>query len=101
MLAIISASGFSGIANVTKANLVVILIIIFTSGAAAMFIYYYGLRQVTASESTIFELAFPVSAVALDYLLHGFLMNIGQAVGAVLLIGSITILTLELNKAKA
>jgi drug/metabolite transporter (DMT)-like permease len=101
MLAIISTSGFAGITKMTHANLLVILTIVFTSGAAAMFIYYYGLRRVTASESTIYELAFPVSAVALDYFLHGFLMNIGQVIGAILLVGSITILTLELNKGKA
>ena len=45
-------------------------LIVFTSGAAAMFIYYYGLKKVTASASTILELFWPFSAVILDYFIN-------------------------------
>jgi len=50
-------------------------IIVFTSGAAAMFIYYYGLKKISASAATIFELAWPLSAVILDFILNRNILN--------------------------
>ena len=47
-----------------------LILIVFTSGAAAMFIYYYGLKRVTASASTILELFWPFSAIILDYFIN-------------------------------
>ena len=64
-----------------------LILIVFTSGAAAMFIYYYGLKRVTASASTILELFWPFSAVALDYFIHHNVLSSVQlaAAGALLL----------------
>jgi riboflavin kinase/FMN adenylyltransferase len=47
-----------------------------------MFIYYFGLKRVTASVSTICELAWPLSAVAFDYFLNGNTLNNIQLVAA-------------------
>lgn len=61
-------------------------IIVFTSGAAAMFIYYFGLKRITASTATICELAWPLSAVILDYLLNKNVLTGGQIIASVVLL---------------
>jgi len=57
-------------------------VIVFTSGAVAMFIYYYGLKRIPASVATICELAWPISAVVLDYFLNGNTLNSVQLFAA-------------------
>ncbi|MBN2567484.1 DMT family transporter [Candidatus Woesearchaeota archaeon] len=64
-----------------------------SSGVVAMLLYYYGLRRVKAMVATICELAMPVSAVALDYLIHGTVLSAWQGVGAVALTLSILRIT--------
>ncbi|MFA4833932.1 MAG: EamA family transporter [Patescibacteria group bacterium] len=61
-------------------------IIVFTSGAGAMFIYYFGLKRITASTATICELAWPLSAVLLDYLLNKNILTGGQIIASVVLL---------------
>lgn len=67
----------------------VFLLIAFTTGGAAIFLYYYGLKKITASVATICELAFPLTAVVLEYFLHGNILNPLQWMGVTLLIFSI------------
>jgi len=61
-------------------------IIVFTSGAGAMFIYYFGLKRITASTATICELAWPLSAVVLDYFLNKNILTSGQIIASVVLL---------------
>lgn len=63
-----------------------LLLIVFTSGAGAMFIYYFGLKRITASVATICELAWPLSAVFLDYLLNKNILTSGQIIASVILL---------------
>jgi hypothetical protein len=63
-----------------------LVLIVFTSGAAAMFIYYYGLKRVTASASTILELFWPFSAVILDYFINHNVLNLTQIIAALFLV---------------
>ena len=56
---------------VTPMQWQMLLAVVFLTGGGALFIYYWGLKRVTASVSTICELAWPLSAVALDYFLNG------------------------------
>ncbi|RMF05713.1 hypothetical protein D6764_04040 [Candidatus Woesearchaeota archaeon] len=55
-----------------------------------MLIYYYGLKRVQAMYATIAELFFPVSAVALDYVVNGSVLSPVQAFSAVVLVATIT-----------
>jgi len=74
-------------------------IIVFTSGAVAMFIYYFGLKRVTASASTILELFWPLSAVILDYILNKNVLSTVQIIsGLVLLFAIVKILSRERKK---
>lgn len=66
-----------------------LVLIVFTSGAAAMFIYYYGLKRVTASASTILELFWPLSAVVLDYIINGNVLSWVQLIAALFLLFAI------------
>lgn len=85
--------GWGGFAAVTGVDVVTLLIIAFTTGGVAIIIYYYGLNKISASISSICELAFPFSAVILDYTIRGSVMSLGQWLGATLLVGSVLAIT--------
>jgi len=65
-----------------------LILIVFTSGAAAMFIYYYGLKRVTASASTILELFWPFSAVVLDYFINKNILTPVQIIASLVLLAA-------------
>lgn len=67
----------------------VFFLIAFTTGGAAIFLYYYGLKKISASVATICELAFPLTAVVLDYFVRGTVLSVIQWLGVALLIFSI------------
>ncbi len=90
LIIVISLSETSSISNVTTNQWIIFLIIAFTTGGPAIFLYYYGLKNITASSSTILELAFPLTAVVLEYIIHGNILSIIQWVGVAILIYSIT-----------
>lgn len=55
------------------------------TGGPALFLYYYGLKRISASVATICELAFPLTAVILEYFLRGHLLGLFQWIGVVIL----------------
>ena len=90
MLMISSATqSISSIADISTKQLLVFLLIAFTTGGTAIFLYYYGLKRITASVAAICELAFPLVAVILEYVVHGNILNPVQWVGALILLYSI------------
>ncbi len=85
--------GFSelpSITMITQNQWLIFVLIAFSTGGPAIFLYYYGLKNVTASTATILELAFPLSAVVLEYFLHGNILSLVQWIGVAILIYSIT-----------
>ena len=80
---------FNKISEITSHQLLIFIIIIFTSGGLAMFLYYYGLKRVKASVSTICELAFPLSAILLEFLIRGRMLSWSQWLGAIVLLVAI------------
>lgn len=72
-----------------------LLIIACTTGAAAIFIYYYGLKRVKASSSTIFEMAFPIVALLLEFYIQGTTIQPMQYVGVIILVFAILMLARE------
>ncbi len=70
-----------------------ILAIVFSTGSVALFIYYYGLKHLPATHTTIYELFWPLSAVLFDWLFRGRLLMTSQYVGAILLLTAIILLT--------
>jgi len=77
------------ISDVSSTQLIVFIIIAFTTGGAAIFLYYYGLKRISASVAAICELAFPLTAVVLEYLIRGNILDPVQWFGALILLFSI------------
>jgi len=65
------------------------LLIALITGGPAIFLYYYGLKHISASVSTICELAFPLTAVLLEYMLRGNILGGVQWIGVLILLLSI------------
>ncbi len=78
MLFSIIATKSLNLGSVTTQNWLILFIIAFTTGSTALFAYYWGLNHVRASAATIFELAFPISAVVFDYLINKNHLSIVQ-----------------------
>lgn len=90
MLLIVLATG--NVANfnqITLSQLLIFLVIVFSSGGLAIFLYYHGLKQVTASASSIYELAFPLTAIMLEFIIRGNMLSWAQWLGAIILSYSI------------
>jgi drug/metabolite transporter (DMT)-like permease len=97
MGALVLALGKLGnFAAVTQFQWLVLFVIVFTTGGLAIGIYYYGLRFVTASKATFYELAFPFTVIVLDWLLNGKFLSPGQLLGAAILVYAV----LKINRAK-
>ncbi len=90
MLLIVGAMGeIKSIYNITSTQWWIFLLIAFTTGGTAIFLYYYGLKKITASVATICELAFPLTAVLLEYFLRGNILTPVQWFGVAILMVSI------------
>ena len=90
MMIIATATGdISSISQITTKQIIVFFIIAFTTGGAAIFLYYYGLKRISASVASICELAFPLTAVVLEYFVHGNILSPVQWIGAGVLLISI------------
>lgn len=89
LVLVVSLGDISSITNVTTKQIQIFLIIAFTTGGAAIFLYYYGLKRIPASVAAICELAFPLTAVLLEYILRGNLLDPVQWIGAIILLMSI------------
>ena len=98
MVVLLAIRGFSDINIITVAQWKILLLIVFTTGSVALFIYYYGLKHVKASHSTIYELFWPLSAVAIDWIVRGRILSPEQYIGGAVLIISIILLTREQKK---
>ena len=95
LLIITSSGNLSDIDSLSIENYKTIIVIVFTSGSIALSIYYYGLQNLPASHTAIYELVWPLSAILIDWLIRGKTLSLAQMVGAIILVSSITILTKE------
>lgn len=90
MLIIVVPGGtINNLADISSTQIYIFLLIAFTTGGAAIFLYYYGLKKISASVAAICELAFPLTAVILEFILRHNILRPVQWVGAVVLLGSI------------
>ncbi len=89
IIIVLSLGELNAISSVTNKQWVVFLIIAFTTGGPAIFLYYYGLKSTPASISAICELSFPLTAVLLEYFVHGNMLTLSQWIGVSLLLTGI------------
>lgn len=88
LVIVLSTDDIKIISDISSKQVVVFLIIAFTTGGAAIFLYYYGLKRITASVAAICELAFPLTAIVLEYFIHGNILDPVQWAGVGLLLFS-------------
>lgn len=93
MLVIVLLTGHLGdFSQITPRNWLFIALIGLTTGSGAIFLYYYGLRHVKASISTFLELMYPITAVALDFLVNKTVYTPVQWVAAGVMLFAIVML---------
>lgn len=102
MLLIVLSSGIVWeVSDVTSKQSMIFLIIAFSTGGPAIFMYFYGLKRISASVATICELAFPLTAIILEYALRKNILGPVQWIGVViLLISIIRVTNLKTNNQK-
>jgi drug/metabolite transporter (DMT)-like permease len=97
LVIVFSSREISSFSEITTNQIIIFLIIAFTTGGLAIFLYYYGLKRITASVAAICELAFPLTAVLLEYILRGNILDMVQWGGAVVLLLSILRVSITQN----
>ena len=93
LFVLISTGQYEIITEMTLDHWKYILLIVISTGSLALFIYYYGLNHLPASHVTLYELFWPLSAVAMDWYIRGNMMSPVQWMGTALLIGAIILLS--------
>ncbi len=98
MMTIVFIGGnFNQFAVSTTDNWIYFVLIALTTGSGAIVLYYYGLNKVKAIIATICELFFPISAIILDYFVHGTRLSPVQWISAAIMIFAI----ISLNRSNA
>ena len=95
MFALVSTGQYEAVADMTLSNWGYIVLIVLSTGSLTLFIYYYRLNHLPASHVTLYELFWPLSAVAMDWFIRGNMLSTAQWFGAALLLGAIILLTRE------
>lgn len=94
VLFVLLGSGDAGFSALTGGDFVGVVLLAFVPGLLALLLYYQGLRATPASAATLAELAFPLSAVGLNYFVFGTVLTSTQWLGVALL--AVTIVTMTL-----
>lgn len=66
-----------------------LIAIVLSSGTVALSIYYFGLKKVQASQSTLLEMFWPISAVTIDWVFFDHALTWSQILGAILMLTAI------------
>lgn len=80
---------FAEISNIRYEQLGFLIAIVLSSGTVALSLYYFGLKKVDASQATILEMFWPVSAVLIDWIGFGHTLTASQILGAVFMLFAI------------
>jgi drug/metabolite transporter (DMT)-like permease len=90
MLIITLTTGtLKSLTDISTTQILTFLLIAFTTGGTAIFLYYYGLKRIKASVAAICELAFPFTAIILEYIIRKNFLDPAQWTGAAVLLFSI------------
>jgi len=72
--------------SITPAQILTLMMITFSTGMLALAFYYYGLKRTPARITTLCELAWPASAICIDYFLYQKTLSLTQIFGILLLL---------------
>jgi DME family drug/metabolite transporter len=93
-VAVVLRGEWTELAVVTGAELWGVAGLALVPGLLAIMVYYRGLGGTPASAATLAELAFPVSALFLNWIVLDRTLVAGQLVGAAILVATITVMGL-------
>lgn len=85
----------SSLAAIDGSSFLALMLLAIVPGLLAILLYYRGLRQTPASAATLAELAFPLTAVAVNYVAFGAKLSATQWLGMGILMATITIMGLR------
>ncbi|MGH2701088.1 MAG: EamA family transporter, partial [Actinomycetota bacterium] len=85
----------SSLAAIDGSSFLALILLAIVPGLLAILLYYRGLRQTPASAATLAELAFPLTAVAVNYVAFGTKLVGTQWLGMGILMVTITIMGLR------
>jgi drug/metabolite transporter (DMT)-like permease len=88
-LFLLSTSKVNTLGALTSSQWWYVVAIVFSTGLVALLIYYRGLRHVPARISTLLEMFWPVSAIAIDWIFFKNTLSTTQWIGAIVLLGVI------------
>lgn len=94
---IVGQNQTSDLFRLNVAQWTTLLIITFSTGMVALAFYYYGLKKTPARITTLCELAWPASAIFIDYFLYHKMLSATQIFGVLLLLLSIYKITKPLK----
>jgi drug/metabolite transporter (DMT)-like permease len=80
---------FETMSHVNSEQVFYLMAIALSSGAVALSIYYFGLKRVEASQATILEMFWPISAVLIDWIFFDHILTWSQIVGAIIMLVAI------------
>ncbi len=72
-----------------------VTIIALVTGFFSLWLYYYGLKNTKASVATLMELGYPLALTFVNWKFLGITLNVWQIAGALILLGSVTLLVLS------
>ncbi len=98
--AVFLLGNYKQLSIVTGGQLVRLLIIALSTGMVALWIYYRGLKQTQVKISTLLELVFPLTAVAIDLIYYHNLLKLSQYLAAGVLLFAVYQVS-KLNKPNA
>lgn len=88
LLFVFALGAGDSLTQVTSVQYLYLTLIAFSTGMAALWIYYKGLTTTPVRISAIVELAFPMTAVVIDYYLYGVALHSTQYIAALVLLFS-------------
>ena len=91
--AMVVGQGQTGGLAIDASDVVPLVLLALVPGLIALLLYYRGLRSTPASAATLAELAFPASALLVNYLAFGATVTATQLVGVIVLSGTLVALS--------
>jgi len=98
LIFVIGQNQTASLTQLTFPQLQTLLLITFSTGMVALLFYYYGLKKTPARITTLCELAWPVSAIFIDYFLFHKSLSLTQILGIGILFVAIYKITKPLSK---
>lgn len=84
--------------HVSAKSVLCLVLLALVPGVLSLLVYYRGLRGTPAAAATLGELAFPLTALVLDYIAFGAVLSASQWLGLAVLVATITMMgTLRAN----